>query len=113
MVHPCNDDSSRYLKDIVNISLALDEVIRRNDARRLQRALSRGKEDYFDLVFRRLSVDFVPRDTAVVLWLLDLIQAKLATLAQLQHERSLLPEAQDEPEEDAFAGNGPMERRSA
>jgi len=91
MAHPMRESSNRYLTDIVNLSVTLDEAISRDDSERAGQALSKGKERYFDLAYRRLSVDFRVGDGPIVLWLLDLIQAELATLARLQHERSLPP----------------------
>ena len=88
MDHPNQDNSNRYMTDIVNLSVSLDTVITRDDSERITQALIQGKERYFDLVFRHLSVDFRPRDAAVVLWMLDIIQARLATLARLQYEKS-------------------------
>jgi hypothetical protein len=95
MAHPYPDDSNRYLTDIVNLSASLDEVIARGDQGRLLRALSQGKERYFDLVFRRLSLEFRPGDAAIVLWMLDFIQIRLADLARLQLERSVPAGARD------------------
>lgn len=91
MAHPKQELSSRYLTDIVNLSVALDEAITRHDAERISRALRDGKERYFGLVYRRLSVEFSAADAAVVFWLLDVIQAELATLARLQHDKPLPP----------------------
>lgn len=95
MAHPRQSDSIRYLTDIVNLSVALDEAITREKSQPIPRALSRGKDDYFDLVFRRLSVDFRVGEAPIVLWMLDLIQAQLAALARLQHETPLPPVVPD------------------
>lgn len=90
MAHPKQQDSIRYVTDIVNLSVTLDEVISRDTSQPITRALSRGKEGYFDLVYRRLSVDFRVGEAPIVLWMLDL-QAQLGALARLQHETSLPP----------------------
>ena len=91
MAHPKQQDSIRYVTDIVNLSVTLDEVITRESSQPITRALSKGKEGYFELVYRRLSVDFRVGEAPIVLWMLDLIQAQLGALARLQHETSLPP----------------------
>lgn len=48
----------------------------------------RGNEQYFELVFGRLSLDFRPKDSPVVLWVLDVVQARLAALERLQHQKA-------------------------
>lgn len=83
------DHPSQYVSDILNLNRRLNTVIRGDDFEAITRVLIQGHEQYFDLVFRRLSLDFRPQETPVVLWLLDIIQARLAALERLQHENSL------------------------
>lgn len=100
------EDSSRYATDIVNLSVALDEAITLENSQPIARALSTAKEDYFELVYRRLSVDLRVREGEIVLWMLDLIQAQLAALARLQHERSQPLFVPDAPQPGASALGG-------
>lgn len=106
MVHPRQDDSHRYLTEVVKLNMSLDGVLRRRDPRRITRALITGKEQYFDLVFRRLRLDFRSADAAVVLWMLDLIHERLAALARLQYQKSLPPGVPDRLKTGLFILNG-------
>ncbi|HKR28815.1 MAG TPA: hypothetical protein VJS11_15225 [Acidobacteriaceae bacterium] len=89
------DDLSRYVTDIVNLSVALDEATTLANSQPIARTLRKAKEDYFELVYRRVLLDFSVGDAPAVLWMLDLIQAQLAALARLQHETSLPPVVPD------------------
>lgn len=106
MAQPVQDDSRRYLTDMVNLTMMLNAVILRNDVERITPSLNKGKEQYFDLIHRRLSINFSPEDAAVAFWMLDILQDQLATLARLQHETPFLPEARDRSEPGAAALDG-------
>lgn len=80
------NDPTKYMVEILNLTRRLDAVTARHGFQRITSTLSRGRERYLDLVFRRLFLDFLPRDTAIVLWLLDVIQARLAALERLQQK---------------------------
>jgi hypothetical protein len=84
MTRPEPDDANKYVADILKLNVRLNSVTSKDDMEKITIALNRGNEQYFGLVFRRLSLGFHPKDTAIVLWLLDLIQARLAHLEKLQ-----------------------------
>ena len=82
------NDPTQYLLEILNLTRRLDTVTARHSFERITSTLRRGRERYLDLVFRRLFLDFLPRDTAIVLWLLDVIQARLAALERLEQQNA-------------------------
>lgn len=81
------DDTNQYATDVLNLNAYLEAVATGDDLQRITRALIQGKERYFDLVFRRLSLDFCPMDDAILLWMMDLAQARLAYLERLRHQK--------------------------
>ena len=85
IIRPGPDNPTQYVTDILNLNRRLQCVDTGDDVQRITSTLIRGNEQYFELVFRRLSLDFRPKDTPVVLWMLDVIQARLAALERLQH----------------------------
>ena len=89
MAQPVPDDANKYVIDILNLNRRLAAATRHDNLQRITSALTQGQDLYFDLVFRRLFLDFRPKHTAVVLWLLDLIQARLADLERLKDQKSL------------------------
>ena len=93
MTHPKWDDPSRYVADVLNLHASLDVVTSEDDLQRITRALIQGKERYFDLVFRRLSLDFGQKEAAIALWMLDIVQARLAFLDRLRRQKSPNTEA--------------------
>ena len=78
MIHPEPDHPKQYVTDILNLNTCLDAMAAGHDSQRITSALNQGKDQYLELVFRRLSLDFRPQDTPVVLWMLDVIQARLS-----------------------------------
>lgn len=86
MTSPEPNDPSQYMIEVLNLTRRLDAVTARHGFQRITSTLSQGRERYLDLVFRRLFLDFLPRDTAIVLWLLDVIQVRLAALERLRQE---------------------------
>lgn len=106
MADPNQDNSNRYMTDIVNLCVSLDMFITRNDSERITRELIEGKEEYFDLVFRRLLVDFPPNHAAVALWMLDIVQVQLATMARLQYGNAQSAGVPDGTAPGAFALDG-------
>ncbi|HEV2273046.1 MAG TPA: hypothetical protein VGR96_02705 [Acidobacteriaceae bacterium] len=88
MSDPKWDDPNRYVADVLNLHASLDLISAENDLQTITRALIQGKERYFDLVFRRLSLDFDQKEAAVAMWMLDIIQARLASIERLRHQKS-------------------------
>ena len=88
MSDPKWDDPNRYVADVLNLNASLDLVSAENDLQTITRALIQGKERYFDLVFRRLSLDFDQKEAAVAMWMLDIIRARLASIERLRHQKS-------------------------
>lgn len=79
------DDPIQFATDTLNLAMLLYAVNPEDRCETITRTLLKSEEQYLDLVFRRLPLDFRPRDTAIILWMLDIIQARLATLERLQH----------------------------
>ena len=52
----------------LNLSRRLDSAGTGDDFQRITSTLVRGSEQYFELVFRGLSLDLRPKDTPIVLW---------------------------------------------
>ncbi|HLJ77335.1 MAG TPA: hypothetical protein VKT75_07975 [Acidobacteriaceae bacterium] len=86
------DDTNQYVTDVLNLNASLEAVATGDDLHRITGALIQGKEQYFDLVFRRLSLDFRPKDDAILLWMMDIAQARLASLERLRYQK--LPQRQ-------------------
>lgn len=89
MTDPKWDDPRQYVADVLNLHASLDLVNTEDDLQGITRTLIQGKERYFELVFRRLSLEFGQKEAAVALWMLDVVQARLAFLDRLRHEKSL------------------------
>lgn len=106
MADPNQNNSDRYITDIVNLCVSLDRVITRDDSERITQELIAGKEEYFDLVLRRMLLDFRPNEAAVVLWMLDIVQLQLATMARLQYGNSPSAGVPDSSAPGAFALDG-------
>ena len=83
------DDTIRYVTDTLDLNMSLDAVNIGDNSERNARALIQGNERYFDLVFRRLFLEFQPKHTAIVLWMLDIIQARLSALERLRDQNLL------------------------
>lgn len=86
MTSPEPNDPSQYMIEVLNLTRRLDAVTARHGFQRITSTLTQGRERYLDLVFRRLFLDFLPKDTAIVLWLLDVIQVRLAALERLRQK---------------------------
>lgn len=88
MSDPKWDDPNEYVADVLNLHGSLDLVTAEHDLQTITRALIQGRERYFDLVFRRLSLNFDQKEAAVVMWMLDMVQARLASIERLRHQKS-------------------------
>ncbi|HKO17417.1 MAG TPA: hypothetical protein VJU82_00870 [Acidobacteriaceae bacterium] len=83
------DDPIQYATDTLNLTMLLYAVNPQDRCETITRTLLQSEEQYLNLVFRRLGLDFRPKDTAIVLWMmLDIIQARLATLERLQRYKT-------------------------
>ena len=85
------DDQIQYVRDTLDLIMSLYAVNPDDPSETIKRTLLQGKDEYFDLVFRRLAVDFYPKDVAIVLWMLDIIQARLASLERKRHQKTPKP----------------------
>ena len=85
------DDQIQYMRDALDLIMSLYAVNPDDPSETIKRTLLQGKDEYFDLVFRRLAVDFYPKDVATVLWMLDIIQARLASLERKRHQKTPEP----------------------
>ncbi|HKO17508.1 MAG TPA: hypothetical protein VJU82_01340 [Acidobacteriaceae bacterium] len=112
MTHPEPYDPNQYVTDILDLHMRLDDVAVGDDSQRITSALIQGKEQYFDLVFRRLFLDFRPKDTAVVLWMLDIIQARLAALERLHRQKSVTSGVDTSARKSRLPVHGPASRRT-
>lgn len=88
MSDPKRDDPNQYVADVLNLHASLDVLNAEDDVQRMTRALNQARQRYFDLVFRRLSLDFDQKQAAIALWMLDLVQARLAFLERQRRQKS-------------------------
>ncbi|HEV2277486.1 MAG TPA: hypothetical protein VGS02_04900 [Acidobacteriaceae bacterium] len=82
------DDPNQYAADVLNLHASLDVLTAEDDAQSTTRALIEARQRYFELVFRRLSLDFDQKQAAVALWMLDVVQARLTSLERLRGQKS-------------------------
>ena len=91
MSDPKRDDPNQYVADVLNLHASLDVLTAENDVQSMTRTLTEARERYFDLVFRRLFLDFDQKQGAIALWMLDLVQARLTFLERLRSQNSPKP----------------------
>lgn len=88
----CHDGPDRFLADAVDLGASLDATAAQEDATSMTRVLSAGRQQYFSLSVRRLTLDFTPGESAIALWMMDIIQARLTALDRLL-QQAVLPSA--------------------
>lgn len=88
MSDPKRDDPTQYVADVLNLHASLDVLTAEDDVQSTTRTLTEARERYFDLIFRRLFLDFDQKQGAIALWMLDLVQARLTFLERLGGQKS-------------------------
>ena len=91
MSDPKRDDPNQYVADVLDLHASLDVLTAEDDVQSTTRTLIQARQRYFDLVFRRLSLDFDQKQAAIALWMLDLVQARLTFLERLRGQKSPRP----------------------
>lgn len=80
------DGPDRFLADAVNLGASLDSPATQEDLTSIRRLLTNGRQQYFALAVRRLTLDFTPAESAIALWMMDIIQSRLTVLDRLMHQ---------------------------